>query len=83
MGQTPLFGNRAAAGGLSHGQEVGSSSKEGDKNGFKIQKSRRDRVLEEKSKKDHLRDINVDNNRPHLECVMGQNPFPFRGASEG
>ena len=63
--------------------EVGSSSKEGDKNGFEIQKSRRDRVLEEESKKAHLRDINIDNKGPHLECEMGQNPFPSRGASEG
>ena len=82
VGQTPLFGNGAAAGDLSQGQEVGSSSKEGDKNGFEIQKSRRDRVLEEESKA-HLKDINIDNNGPHLECVMGQNPFPSRGAFEG
>ena len=82
VGQTPLFGNRAAAGGLSHGREVGSSSKEGDKNGFEIQKSWRDRVLEEERKKAHLRDSNIDNNGPHLECVMGQNPFPSCGASE-
>ena len=71
MGQTLLLGNRVAAGGLSHGQEVGSSTEEGDKNGFEIQKSRRDRVLEEESKKAHLRDSNIDNNGPHLECVMG------------
>ena len=83
VGQTLLFGNQAVARGLSHGQEVGSSTKEGDKNGFEIQKRRRDRVLVEESKKAHLRDINIVNNGPHLECVMGQNPFPSRGSSEG
>ena len=83
VGHLFLLETCAAADGLSQCQKRGVISKVGVKHSFEIQNNLRFSMREEELKKAHLRDTNRGSPGPYLECVVGQNPCPIQGVSEG
>ena len=83
VGHQFLLETYAVADDLSQCQKRSVISKVGFMHSFEIQNNLRVKVREEELKKAHLRDTNRGSPGPHLECVVGQNPCPIHGASEG